>query len=342
MTRLMLSSDTKKRIVDAIENEGLSLTEFDRLASEWRCLYPKTEEMRLAQESYEEDFLVRMAYNSNAIEGSTLTLADTEIIYEGEFIPHKPGREQIAARGLFEGATLVENRIYEGASLDEAFLRDLHEACALDLQPRARGMYRSAPAIIRASRTVPSDPLEIRAHVADLFYQCKLEVEQTHPLIVVPWFHAAFENIHPFADGNGRTGRLWMNAQLRKFAYPPIGIKVDNSREYKTGLEAWQADNDPVPFMILFLNCLKSELESRIAFLSHIVEQPAQQALSQHDQQMLGILYYQPSISARMLGRIMGLSERQVQRMQKKLREEGLLKREGSPKHGKWVLRTER
>ena len=52
---------------------------------------------------------------------------------------------------------------------------------------------------------------------------------------------------------------------------------------------------------------------------------------------MFGILYYQPSINARMLGRIMGLSERQVQRMQKELREDGLLKREGSLKHGKWV-----
>lgn len=59
--------------------------------------------MKQVQRSYDEDFLVRMAYSSNAIEDSTLTLADTEIVYEGEFVPGKPGREQMAARGIFEG-----------------------------------------------------------------------------------------------------------------------------------------------------------------------------------------------------------------------------------------------
>ena len=78
------------------------IAHIETLAATWRRqrrLIASPEALR----SYEEDFLVRMAYNSNAIEGSTLTLAETEIIYEGEFVPGKPGREQIAARGIFEG-----------------------------------------------------------------------------------------------------------------------------------------------------------------------------------------------------------------------------------------------
>lgn len=79
-----------------IDSEALS--RIDSLARTWRTLYPKNEAMRLAQESYDEDFLVRMAYNSNAIEGSTLTLADTEIIYEGEFVAGNRGANRLLPR----------------------------------------------------------------------------------------------------------------------------------------------------------------------------------------------------------------------------------------------------
>ena len=84
------------------DNYREEIAQVESLAVTWRRqrrLIASPEALR----SYEEDFLVRMAYNSNAIEGSTLTLAETEIIYEGEFVPGKPGREQIAARGIFEG-----------------------------------------------------------------------------------------------------------------------------------------------------------------------------------------------------------------------------------------------
>lgn len=129
-------------------------------------------------------------------------------------------------------------------------------------------MYRSAPAIIRASRTTPLAPLKIRDAMANLFYRYEDARKNTHPLILIPWFHACLENIHPFADGNGRTGRLWMNAQLQKNAYPLLCIKVDHGAEYKAALEAWQVEGHPEPFTELFFDCLKDEHEKRIDFLS--------------------------------------------------------------------------
>ena len=315
-----------------------SLEEIENLVRQWRTLFPKNDQMRIAQESYDEDFLVRMAYNSNAIEGSTLTLADTEIVYEGEFVPGKPGREQIAARGLFEGAAFVKALIEDGMPLDEEHLRDLHECCALDLQPSARGMYRSAPAIIRASRTTPASPLKIREEMANLFYQAHVLFEEKVPLAVIPWFHASFENIHPFADGNGRVGRLWMNAQLQKWAYPPICIKVDHGAEYKAALEAWQVEAYPEPFMKLFFGFLKDELEKRIAFLSQDVSCKADFSQVKNGIEVLGVLYYQPSVTASSLGKILGLSERQVQRILKALSSEGHIKRVGSARKGAWVI----
>ncbi len=315
------------------------LAELDALAQQWRSLYPKNDAMRLAQRDYDEDFLVRMAYNSNAIEGSTLTLADTEVIYEGEFVAGKPGREQVAARGIFEGAAYIDELTLDGAQLDESQLRDLHERCALDLQPGARGMYRSAPAVIRASRTVPADPLKIRDEIATLFYRYRELRKEQHPILLIPWFHAALENIHPFADGNGRAGRLWMNAQLRECAYPPISIKVDHSAEYKSSLEAWQVSGITFLFMELFLDCLREELERRIAFL---LQDAGDEGFYPYDvkrgEETLGILYYQPTSTAASLARVMGLSSRQVQRILRELREGGFIEHVGSNRKGKWIL----
>lgn len=310
----------------------------ESLAREWRRLFPKNADMRLAQRSYDEDFLVRMTYNSNAIEGSTLTLAETEIVYEGEFVPDKPGKDQIAARGIFEGAAFMVESVVHGVALTEALLRDLHERCALDLQPAARGMYRNAPAIIRASRTVPTAPLKIREEMANLFYRYEESASSLHPLIAIPWFHAALESVHPFADGNGRTGRLWMNAQLSANAYPPICIKVDNGIEYKQGLESWQVEGDPDPFMGLFLDCLEDELEKRIAFLSQTPHGEESIGLSERAAEAMGVICNQPSISAKAMGKILGISERQTQRILRNLQDKRLIERRGAPKNGIWLL----
>ena len=192
------------------------LAQIDARAERLRSFGPFSEAMQLSLASYDGDFLVRMAYNSNAIEGSTLTLLETEIVYEGEFVSGKPGRDQIAARGIFEGHAFAQRALEDRRPISEDFIKDLHERTALDLQPRARGSYRNAPALIRASRTVPVGALKIRPCMADLLCDLETYRQAYHPVIVAAWFHAAFERIHPFADGNGRTGRLLLNHMLER------------------------------------------------------------------------------------------------------------------------------
>lgn len=267
MAMVFLDTATKEKIECELEHADRTLAYLDKLARKWQNLSVTANELSAAQKQYDEDFLIRMVYNSNAIEGSSLTLVDTKAVWEGKSLPDKPEREQAAACGLFKGESLITEKISQGFPLDEKLLRDVHEACALDLPLSMRGMYRTTQALISDSRTTPTAPVKIRSEVANLFYQYEQEIDQTHPLVVVPWFHAAFENIHPFADGNGRTGRLWMNAQLQTCGYPPVCIPVDQSREYKSGLEAWQVDGDSVPFMRLFLRYMNDELEARIALV---------------------------------------------------------------------------
>ena len=212
------------------DNYREEIAQVESLAVTWRRqrrLIASPEALR----SYEEDFLVRMAYNSNAIEGSTLTLAETEIIYEGEFVPGKPGREQIAARGIFEGHDFLARCSADKRPFGKSLILDTHERCALDLQSAARGIYRNAPAIIRASRATPTSPLRIREEMDDLIFHFDRLVQESSPLLACAWFHAAFEAIHPFADGNGRTGRLLRNAQLESFKFAPVAIKASHALE---------------------------------------------------------------------------------------------------------------
>ena len=119
------------------------LRRIDVLKDRARALDPLdgVEDMALAD--YDRDWLVRYTYNSNAIEGSTLTLEDTSLVLEGEFVPSdSPARYVFAARGVADGMAYVREYAREGRRLDEELVRRVHEVTALDLQPFARGTFR--------------------------------------------------------------------------------------------------------------------------------------------------------------------------------------------------------
>ena len=223
------------------------LRRIDALKDRARALDPLdgVEDMALAD--YDRDWLVRYTYNSNAIEGSTLTLEDTSLVLEGEFVPSdSPARYVFAARGVADGMAYVREYAREGRRLDEELVRRVHEVTALDLQPFARGTFRPYGYLARitATRVKTADPLEIRDDLRALIDG--LDASGAHPLLRTAGFHAMFENIHPFMDGNGRTGRQLLNFMLLKHGYRPVAIKYDAKRDYARSLETWQVDGDPV------------------------------------------------------------------------------------------------
>ena len=208
---------------------------------------------------------MRYTYNSNAIEGSTLTLEDTSLVLEGEFVPSdSPARYVFAARGVADGMAYVREYAKEGRKLNEELIRRLHEVTALDLQPFARGTFRPYGYLARitATRVKTADPLETRDDLQVLVDV--LNGSGAHPLLKAAGFHAMFENIHPFMDGNGRTGRQLLNFMLLKHGYRPVAIKYDAKRDYARGLEAWQVDGDSAAFCSVFLDCVEQEEQSFI------------------------------------------------------------------------------
>ncbi len=222
----------------------------------------------MALSDYDSDWLVRYTYNSNAIEGSTLTLQDTSLVLEGEFVPSdSPARFVFAARGVADGMSYVRKYASEGRKMDLDLIQRIHEVTALDLQPFARGMFRpyGYQARITSTRVKTADPLDIRDDLQALVDG--LHDSGAHSLLKTAAFHAMFENIHPFLDGNGRTGRQLLNYMLLTDGYRPVAIKHDTGRIYARSLESWQVDGDPMPFCSTMLDCVEQEEQAFIGLI---------------------------------------------------------------------------
>lgn len=251
------------------------LSRIDELREQASSLKPLdgVEDMALAD--YDRDWLVRYTYNSNAIEGSTLTLEDTSLVLEGEFVPSdSPARYVFAARGVADGMAYVRKYAAEDRELSEELIQRVHEVTALDLQPFARGTFRPYGYLARitATRVKTADPLEIRDDLQSLIDG--LNGSDAHPLLKAAGFHAMFENIHPFMDGNGRTGRQLLNFMLLKHGYRPVVVKYDAERGYTRGLEAWQVDGDPSEFCSMLLGCVKQEERAFVDLVEGLRRQP--------------------------------------------------------------------
>lgn len=214
-------------------------------------------------DAVDQDFISRFVYNSTVIEGSTLSLEQTKRAIDQEFLPsnEKELQDLFAVKGCYEGHCYALEEFSKGRSFDQDFLKDVHERTALDIQPANRGIYRIAPVYIRGSITVPAAPESVRPRMNDLmvaYDQSKLPLA-----LKAVAFHAMFENIHPFRDGNGRTGRTVLNMMLIDAGYPPIAIRCESKARYFEALERWQSDGNPNPLLTMTAACIGKELSIR-------------------------------------------------------------------------------
>ena len=268
----------------SLEPQGAAREALDRadaLAAELRETWaPATEAERDALAAYDRDFLSRFAYHTTAIEGSTLTPIETELVLEGEFIPRddKDLRDLFAVRGVSEGYDYALRQLAGGRELDASFVQDVHERTDLDCQPRTRGALRLGPVFIRGSRTVPVPASEVRDDLEALVWAW--QGSTAHPLVSALAFHALLEAIRPFQDGNGRTGRTLLNAMLVAAGYPPVAIKHDDRIGYYEALEAWQVDGEPGALVEMGCASVAAECAGRIAAVRETRENESGRILS--------------------------------------------------------------
>ena len=166
-------------------------------------------------EAIKEVFLVEHTYNSNAIEGNTLTLQETALVLQGVTIDKKPLKDHLEAVGYKEAFQYIEELAKQDKDLSEYDIKSIHNLVLAD-RPEDRGTFRRVNVRIAGALTNPVQPYLIEPKIEELLNNYKVWSETMHIVERVANFHLQFESIHPFIDGNGRTGRLIMNLQLIK------------------------------------------------------------------------------------------------------------------------------
>ena len=182
-------------------------------------------------DAIKEVFLVEHTYNSNAIEGNTLTLQETALVLQGITIDKKPLKDHLEAVGYKEAFQYVEELAKQDKDLSEFDIKSIHNLVLAD-RLEDRGTFRRVNVRIAGALTNPVQPYLIEPKIEELLNNYKVWSKTMHIVERVANFHLQFESIHPFIDGNGRTGRLIMNLQLIKEGLPAINIKFADRRKY--------------------------------------------------------------------------------------------------------------
>ena len=197
-----------------------------------------------------DQFVLSLTYNSNRIEGSTLTEPETAaILFQNAALPNKTIIEQMEVKNHQAALQYVFNHLLEGGKFDEAFILKAHAILLNGIQADA-GRYRNHGVRIAGSNVPTANHLKVPVLMRDLTKDIATKQESviSHATLIHSWF----EQIHPFSDGNGRVGRLLLSAMFLKENLPPAVIKQDKRR-----------------FYILYLN--KSQLENEVSQLEDFV-----------------------------------------------------------------------
>lgn len=212
----------------------------------------------------QEEFLVEFTYNSNAIEGNTLTLRETALALEGVTIDKKPLKDHLEAVGHRDAFLYVQHLVIEKAPMSEKIIKDIHSLVLMD-RPDDKGVYRKIPVTIMGAHQEPPQPYLVPAQMERLIAEQK--DNKRHPIENIALFHLDFEGIHPFIDGNGRTGRLLLNLMLMRRGYPPIDVKFADKKRYYACFDSYYKDKTAAPMVKMVSGYLEERLERYLDIL---------------------------------------------------------------------------
>ena len=194
-------------------------------------------------QAYFEDYVTRSTYHSNAIEGSTLSYAETYAILWND----NSMKVTATARELYEA---INHKYALGvatgelsASLSERLIKDIAQGINRNISEVDD--YRRVQVVIRGAEHMPPTPNQVNQLMMQLVWEYNHD-EGEDPFLREAKFHIRFERIHPFEDGNGRTGRVLLNLMLMRAGYAPIAFKADreNARRYYDALASFVKDTD--------------------------------------------------------------------------------------------------
>lgn len=240
------------------------LAHLDKLKKKWLKKKPKN---TLQWKKMQEYFAIEYTYESNRIEGNTLTLKETEmVINQGLTVGGKSMIEHLEATNHAHAISFIKELVADKVFLNSRTLSEIHSLVLKAIDVKNAGVYRSVPVRISGSEHIPPQPYLLNKLMEDYFIHYVNHASNLHPIIMAAEMHERLVTIHPFIDGNGRTARLVMNLILLQHGYTIANLKGENKfrMAYYNALEKVQIDNDPKVFYHLIMDAAERSLEEHI------------------------------------------------------------------------------
>ena len=256
-----IPSDARKPSDGRFKSKESILAQIDRKKTELDGRRPLTEG---EAQRLNEEFTVEYTFNSNAIEGNTLTLRETDLVLRGLTIDRRPLKDHLEAIGHKEAFDYVRELVKENTPLTESVIRQIHFLVLADKKDD-RGVYRKVPVHIMGAHHEPVQPYLIVPKMEQLLLSYAGDTD--HIVTKLARFHIEFEGIHPFIDGNGRTGRLLVNLELMKAGYPPIDVKFTDRLAYYNAFDAYHVKRDLSAMESLFAGYINARLDTYLDIL---------------------------------------------------------------------------
>ncbi|MDD2293885.1 MAG: Fic family protein [Bacteroidales bacterium] len=244
------------------------LQEIDVLKSELSVQRPLP---KVALDKIQHALDIEYTYDSNRIEGNTLTMQETELVVsEGLTIGGKTMREHLEAINHKEAIDFIREIANKDDSINRWLILQIHAIILRGIDRDNAGRFRTVPVLISGSRHTPPQPYLIEKQMEDFLcrYQ-EMETVKEHPIKIAAYLHDELVRIHPFIDGNGRTSRLLMNLYLLRHGYVIVSLKGDAESKiaYYKALEISHVDGNSEPFVMLVANSEKESLQRYLNLL---------------------------------------------------------------------------
>lgn len=214
--------------------------------------------------SLKETINLEWTYNSNGIEGNTLTLRETQVVLEGITVGGKSIKEHLEAINHEKAILYLDDLLKDDNPITEWNIKGIHQLVLKDIDDENAGKYRNENVTIKGANHIPPDYLAVPELMEQLIVNYN-SWKEYHPIIRAVLLHGELVKIHPFVDGNGRTSRLLMNLDLMSSGYVPLIIKKENRLKYYEALDKAHTTNDYTDFIKLVT---KAEIDMLTKYLN--------------------------------------------------------------------------
>lgn len=240
------------------------MSKVDSLKAEWfKCKPLNVTKLRKMREHFD----ILYTFDSNQIEGNTLTYQETHlVINEGVTIGGKSMRDHLEAINHYEAIDFIYDVVNKNESITEQLFKEIHYLILKGIDRTNAGVYRSVPVLIGDSKHRPPEPFLVAKQMEDVFGFYLENKNKLHPVVLAAEMQEKIVKVHPFIDGNGRTSRLVLNLILLMNGFTIASLKgdIDSRMRYYQALENIQLKNNSDDFYILILETAIKSLEEHI------------------------------------------------------------------------------